>query len=91
MSHITELSIEIGLDKFEINCGSRRPAEVYGVNEEDKREFMDTQALDILKNIANHGAGRHALFGVLVSMAADQCELYGEDEGWLKIEIRHCL
>lgn len=73
MSHSTELSIEIGLDKFEINCGSRHPAEVNGASSWIRRRWTSSRTSQTTER------------------AADQCELYGEDEGWLKIEIRHCL
>lgn len=91
MSHSTEIRVEIGLDKFEIHCGSRTPAECNAVAPTESRTFVDVKALDMLKHLPNQGAGRHALFGVLVSMAADQCQMYENETGWLKLEITHCV
>ena len=88
MSHSTEIRIEIGLDKFEIHCGSRTPAEYCGVCADHTQTFVDVKALDILKHLPNQGAGNHALFGALVSMAQDESQMY--EAGWLKVEIQHC-
>ena len=94
MSHSTELTIEIGLDKFEINCGSRTPAESCGVRAETKRTFTNDEAVQVLWSMPTNGAGRMALFGVLCDLAEYERLLYKDSNSsgtWLSVEVRHCV
>lgn len=89
MSHSTEIVVTIGLDKFEIYCGSRQPANALGVSENKSRFFTDDAAMNVLWGLPHNGAGRMALFGLLCMMAEEHKTLYNGEPDWLKIQVTH--
>lgn len=90
MSHSTEIVVTIGLDKFEIYCGSRQPANALGVSENKSRFFTDETAVGVLWGLPQNGAGRMALFGLLSMMADENKALHNGEPDWLKVQVTHC-
>lgn len=96
MSHSTNIRVKLGLDTFDLYCGSRHTAEAFGVEVGQSKTFTDEEALKILWKMPQSGAGRMPLFGVLHDAAVaekyvyqDSASIPSESEGWLKVTISH--
>lgn len=69
MSQSTVIVVEIGLDRFELFCGSRAPAVDAGVGLNETRCFMDENADALLASLPDAGAGRLVLFAAIRELA----------------------
>ena len=88
MSQSTIIVVETGLDKFELFCGSRGPAELLGIEVGNSKTYYDAAATITLSRMPNAGAGRQALFTALINQARATQQLY--HSGWLKVTVsRH--
>lgn len=86
MSQSTVIVVEIGLDKFELFCGSRAPAVDAGVGLNETRCFMDENADALLASLPDAGAGRLVLFAAIRELAENNRTLMRES-GWLKVTV----
>ena len=90
MSQSTIIEVEIGLDKFDLFCGSREPAQSLGIELFDSKTYNDAEALLVLSRMPNAGAGRQTLFTAILRHARDNQELHAGESGWLKVTVsRH--
>ena len=91
MSHSTNIRIKLSLDAFDLDCGSRRPAEAFGVAVGQSKTLTDDEALEALWKMPQSGAGRMSLFGVLHDTAVAERDMYraAASEGWLEVTISH--
>ena len=96
MSHSTNIHIKLALDIFDLDCGSRRPAEAFGVAVGQSKTLRDDEALEALWKLPQSGAGRMSLFGVLHDAAVAEKYMYqnsasipSEANGWLEVTISH--
>ena len=87
MSQSTIIEVEIGLDKFELFCGSREPAQSLGIELFHNKTYNDAEALLILSRMPSAGAGRQTLFTAILRHAHDNQELYAGESGWLKVTV----
>ena len=88
MSQSTIIAVETGLDKFELFCGSRQPAELLGIEVGESKTYYDAAAAMTLSRMPSAGAGRQTLFTALIREARATQQLY--HSGWLKVTIsRH--
>ena len=60
MSHSTEIKVEIGLDSYNLYCGSRHPAEYCGVAANQSKTFADDAALAVLYSEAEENKSLYA-------------------------------
>lgn len=89
MSQSTTIVVEIGLDKFELFCGSRAPAVDAGVGLNETRCFMDENADALLASLPDAGAGRLVMFAAIRELAENNRTLI-QESGWLKVTVsRH--
>ena len=58
MSHSTNILIKLSLDIFDLDCGSRRPAEAFGVAVGQSKTLTDGEASEALWKLPQSGAGR---------------------------------
>ena len=86
MSQATIIEVEIGLDRFELFCGSRAPAVDAGVGLNETRHFTDENADALLASLPDAGAGRFVLFAAIRELAENNRTLM-QESGWLKITI----
>ena len=86
MSQATIIEVEIGLDKFELFCGSRAPAVDAGVGLNETRCFTDENADALLASLPDAGAGRFVLFAAIRELAENNRTLM-QESGWLKITV----
>ena len=91
MSHSTNIRIKLALDIFDLDCGSRQPAEAFGVAVGQSKTLTDDEALEALWKMPQSGAGRMSLFGVLHDTAVAERDMYraAASEGWLEVTISH--
>ena len=96
MSHSTNIHIKLALDIFDLYCGSRQPAEAFGVAVGRSKTLTDDEALEALWKMPQSGAGRMSLFGVLHDAAVAEKYVYqnsasipSEANGWLEVTISH--
>ena len=89
MSHSTNILIKLALDTFDLDCGSRQPAEAFGVAVGQSKTLTDGEALEALWKLPQSGAGRMSLFGVLHDTAVAERDMYRAAEGWLEVTISH--
>ena len=96
MSHSTNIHIKLALDIFDLDCGSRQPAEAFGVAVGQSKTLRDDEALEALWKMPHSGAGRMSLFGVLHDAAVAEKYVYqnsastpSEANGWLEVTISH--
>ena len=90
MSQSTIIVVDTGLDKFDLYCGSRQPAQSLGIELFDAKTYADDAALLILSRIPNAGAGRQELFTAIINLARENKELQGGAAGWLTVTVsRH--
>ena len=91
MSHSTNIRIKLGLDTFDLYCGSRQPAEAFGVAVGQSKTLTDDEALEALWKMPQSGAGRMSLFGVLYDAAVAEKYMYqaAASNGWLEVTISH--
>lgn len=90
MSQSTVIEVEIGLDKFDLFCGSRAPAVDAGVGLNETRVFHDEDADALLDSLPNAGAGRFVLFAAMRELAEFNRGLHAGESGWLKVTVsRH--
>ena len=91
MSHSTNIHIKLALDIFDLDCGSRQPAEAFGVAVGQSKTLTDDEALEALWKMPQSGAGRMSLFGVLHDAAVAEKYMYqaAASEGWLEVTISH--
>lgn len=87
MSHSTEISIEVGLDKFEIHCGSRLPATAFEIPADDHKSFKNDDGLRVLMALPCVGAGRRQLFEAIIDLARD--EKQNGNPAWLDVQVEH--
>ena len=89
MSHSTNIRIKLALDTFDLECGSRRPAEAFGVAVGQSKTLTDGEALEALWKMPQSGAGRMSLFGVLYDAAVAEKYMYqaSASKGWLEVTI----
>lgn len=87
MSQSTIIVVETGLDKFELFCGSREPAQSLGIELFDSKTYNDAEALLILSRMPGAGAGRQTLFTAIMREAHHYQELYAGESGWLKVTV----
>ena len=85
MSQSTIIEVETGLDKFELFCGSRQPAESLGIELFHDKTYNDAEALLILSRMPSAGAGRQTLFTALIREARATQRRY--HSGWLKVTV----
>ena len=91
MSHSTNILIKLSLDTFDLDCGSRQPAEAFGVAVGQSKTLTDGEALEALWKLPQSGAGRMSLFGVLYDAAVAERYMYqaSASKGWLEVTISH--
>ena len=91
MSHSTNIRIDLALDTFDLYCGSRHPAEAFGVAVGQSKTLTDDEALEALWKMPQSGAGRMSLFGVLHDAAVAEKYVYqaSASKGWLEVTISH--
>lgn len=87
MSQSTIIVVEIGLDKFELFCGSREPAELLGIEVGKSRTYYGEAASIILGRMPSAGAGRQTLFTAILRHAYDNRELHAGERNWLRATI----
>lgn len=86
MSHSTNIRIKLALDIFDLDCGSRRPAEAFGVAVGQSKTLTDDEALEALWKLPQSGAGRMSLFGAGAEKYMYQASA---SKGWLEVTISH--
>lgn len=96
MSHSTNIRVKLGLDTFDLYCGSRHAAEAFNVAVGQSKTLTDDEALEALWKMPQSGAGRMSLFGVLHDAAVaekyvyqDSASIPSEANGWLEVTISH--
>ena len=90
MSQSTVIEVEIGLDKFELFCGSRAPAIAVGIELHETRQFTDDEAATVLAYLPEAGAGRFVLFAAIREQALSNKDLMCDAAGWLTVSVsRH--
>lgn len=87
MSQSTIIVVEIGLDKFELFCGSRAPAIAVGIELHETRQFADDEAATVLAYLPEAGAGRFVLFAAMRELAEFNRGLHAGESGWLKVTV----
>ena len=87
MSQSTTIVIDTGLDKFDLYCGSRQPAQSLGIELYDAKTYTDDAALLILSRMPNVGAGRQELFTAVINLARENKVLQSGAAGWLIVKV----